>query len=187
MKGVIFNLLEDFIIEGWGDDVYDEILSRCSLRTTEPFIGPGTYDDADLLAIVAQAAETLGLTVPEAVRAFGRYCFSGLARKFPVFLEGHRELKTFLKSIDEVIHVELKKLVPEAEPPKITFVDPAPNELILTYRSRRRLCPLMAGLLEGAAAYFGTPLEYRETKCTSQGADACEFHLTFPAMESTAA
>ena len=86
-----------------------------------------------------------------------------------------------------MIHVEVKKLFPEAEPPKITFVDPAPNELILTYRSRRRLCSLMAGLLEGAAAFFGTPLEYLETKCTSQGADACEFHLTFPVIESTAA
>ena len=181
MKGIVFNLLEDFIIDGWGEEAYDEIISLCPLRTKEPFIGPGTYEDADLLAIVGKAAETLSVSVAEAVHAFGKYCFPKLASKYPMFLEGHEHPKTFLKTIDEVIHVEVKKLFKDAEPPRITYVDPAPDQLILTYRSKRGLCSLMAGLLEGVAVFFETPLDYRQTQCTSQGAGACEFHLSFSA------
>ena len=124
MKGIVFNLLEDFIIDGWGEEAYDEIISLCPLRTKEPFIGPGTYEDADLLAIVGKAAETLSVSVPEAVHAFGKYCFPKLASKYPMFLEGHKHPKTFLKTIDDVIHVEVKKLFKDAEKLSPTGIAP---------------------------------------------------------------
>lgn len=179
MKGIVFNILEDFICEGWGEDVYDEILGRCPLHTKEPFVGPHTYPDADLLMIVGKAAERLGLPVPDAIQAFGKFCFPRLAAKYPVFLKGHEHPKTFLKTIEGVIHVEVRKLLRDADPPRITFVDLGPDTLMLNYASKRALCPLFVGLLEGVADHFRTPIHRRETACMLKGAPACEFHLTF--------
>ena len=179
MKGVIFNLLEGFIADGWGAETYEDIMSRCPLHTKEPFIGPGTYPDADLLAIVGMTVEKLGLTVPEALHAFGKYSFSRLAVRFPTFMEGHDHPKAFLKTIDSVIHVEVRKLFKGAVTPRITFTDPGPDELVLHYESARRVCTLMTGLLEGCGDHFKTPLTWVETVCTSRGADACEFHVRF--------
>ena len=182
MKGVIFNLLEDFVSEGWGEETYEAILAGCPLHTKEPFVGPATYPDADLLAIVSKTTERLGISVPEAVHSFGKYCFPRLAAKFPVFVQGHVHPKTFLKTIDNVIHVEVRKLFRDAEPPRITYTDPADDRLVLRYESKRRLCSLMTGLLEGAGEFFAVPIEYTQTQCMLQGAPACEFDLRFPSQ-----
>jgi hypothetical protein len=89
MKGVIFNLLESFISEGWGIEKYEEILDLCPLQTKQPFVGPGTYPDADLVTIASKAADTLGLPLPVALRAFGKFCFPKLAPKVPQLVETH--------------------------------------------------------------------------------------------------
>jgi predicted hydrocarbon binding protein len=179
VKGIIFNLLESFISEGWGEDKYEEIFAACPLHTREPFVGPQSYPDADLLMIVAKAAEKLGIAAPAAVHAFGKYCFPKLAAKYPIFVRDHSHPKPFLQTIDNVIHVEVRKLFKDATPPRMTFVDPAPNELVMTYSSSRQLCALVGGLIEGVADYFHSPIRYEQTQCTQRGAPACEFHLTF--------
>ncbi len=179
MKGVVFNLLESFITDGWGEDTYDAIMARCPLHTKEPFIGPGTYPDADLLAIVGTTVAKLGISVPEALHAFGKYCFPRLAARVPTFMEGHTHPKSFLFTIDSVIHVEVKKLFKGANTPRITCRDTGPDELILRYESERKLCQLATGLLEGSGEFFKTPLTWTEMQCTSTGADACEFRVVF--------
>jgi len=186
MKGVIFNLLESFISEGWGADVYEEIFSACPLHTKEPFVGPGTYPDADLLAIVAKTCERLGVSPADALHAFGKFCFPKLAARVPQLLAGHTHPKTFLKSIDNVIHVEVKKLFKDAVTPRITYVDPGPGKIVLRYESRRQVCALMTGLLAGSGDYFSTPLSWHETQCTHTGADACEFLVEFERLEPAA-
>ena len=44
MKGVIFNLFEEFVCESFGDEVWEEILDSAELKTQEPFVGPGFND-----------------------------------------------------------------------------------------------------------------------------------------------
>jgi hypothetical protein len=85
-KGIIFNLFEEFVVSVAGEDVYEEILGTCGLRTTEPFVGPGSYPDKDLLALVAKTVEKLELSPVDAIRAFGRFCIPALARRFPAFM-----------------------------------------------------------------------------------------------------
>jgi len=61
----------------------------------------------------------------------------------------------------------------------MTFIAPEPDQLIIQYQSKRKLCSLLTGLLEGTADYFETPIRYSQTHCMLKGADACELHLTF--------
>lgn len=179
MKGVVFNLLEGFITDGWGEETYDAILSRCPIHARGPFVGPGTYPDADLMAIVATTVEKLGVGLPEALHAFGKYCFPRLAARVPTFMAGHHHPKSFLFTLDSVIHVEVRKLFRDARPPRILCRDTGPDELVLRYESERKLCTLATGLLEGAGEYFATPLTWTETQCASRGADACELRVVF--------
>ena len=181
MKGVIFNLLEGFISDGWGEETYEEILSLCPLKTKEPFVGPGTYPDSDLVAIATQAANKLGISLPEALRAFGGYAFPKLIEKYPVFMEGISHPKDFLKSVDGVIHVEVRKLFPEAVTPSFEYEEPAPDRLKMRYRSKRKMCPLIDGFLDGVEKHFGMSIEREHTTCMHQGADFCDYELRFAA------
>lgn len=187
MKGIVFNLLEDFIIDGWGDEAFEDILSLCPLETKEPFVGPGTYPDTDLFTIATQAANKLGVPLSDALRAFGKYALPKLVKKYPTFLEGHTDAKSFLESVDGVIHVEVRKLMPKAITPQFTYEDSGPDGLIIRYASARKLCHLMEGMLEAVGEHFGQDLEYQQNRCLHSGDDHCEFALKFGSVKARVA
>lgn len=179
MKGVVFNLLEQFITQGWGDEKYEEILALCPLETKEPFVGPGTYPDSDLMAIAAKTAETLGLPLRDALRAFGAYCFPHLLDKAPDAAKAYSDARTFIKSVEGVIHVEVRKLMPKAVTPHFHYLEAGPDRLLIEYRSARKLCAFMEGLLDGVSKHFRTPIAQHHGVCMHQGADHCLFDLQF--------
>jgi len=47
------------------------------------------------------------------------------------------------------------------------------------YRSKRRLCPVLRGLIEGVGMLFDEKLTVRETACVGTGADHCIMEVTF--------
>jgi hypothetical protein len=180
MKGVIFNLFEDFVSEGWGDDAYDALLQTCPLHTKGGiFVGPETYPDGDLVALLTKACERFDVPPPDALRAFGTFCFSKFATKYPVFFEGIEGAKAFLLIVHDVIHVEVRKLFKDAVPPSFEYDDSAPDRLVIQYRSDRKLCHLMEGLLDGVAEHFATTIDRTQRQCMFDGASVCEFDLTF--------
>lgn len=160
MKGVIFNLLEEFAVETFGAEFYEEILDEVDLITTEPFVGPGTYPDEDLLAIVAALVRKADMPLPQAVRTFGHWLFPRLAERVPPEMLQHDSAKSFLQTVHDIIHVEVRKLYAEAQPPDFTYEDPGPDRLIIRYRSRRRMFDLMDGLLAGVADHYGTTIDF---------------------------
>lgn len=177
MKGVVFNLLESFICEGWGDDTYEEILSGCPLHTREPFVGPGTYPDADLMTIAAATAERLDLELDDALTAFGEYCFPHLMARFPHINVDARDPLTFLKSVDGIVHVEVKKLMPSAVTPSFECIELDGDALELRYRSKRKLCPFATGLIRGLGTHFNAALRITHGPCLRDGADYCGFRV----------
>ena len=187
MKGLVFNLLEDFIVEGWGEEAYEEIFAECPLKTKEPFVGPGTYPDSDLVTIAQVGAAKLGVTLDEALVAFGKFSFPRLAAKVPKIMRYQRDAKRFLMSIDSVIHVEVRKLFPEAVTPRFTCVDVGEDRLEIRYESDRGLCRFMEGLLLGVAEHFETDIAFEQTACLHRGADHCHFALRFAGRGERAA
>ena len=179
MKGVVFNLLEAYIEEKLGEGKYEEIMEECTLKTKEPFVGPGTYPDQDLMAIAAATIKVAGISLPEALRSFGRFCFNKLSAQYPCFVSPYSHPKPFLKSVESIIHVEVKKLYEDSMPPGFTYIDTASNRLIIQYRSERMLCQFMEGLIDGVAGYYQSPVQYKQITCKLNGDGVCEFDLTF--------
>lgn len=179
MKGIIFNLLEDFLKESLGEERFEDLIEGCSLKTREPFVGPGSYPDEDLLAIVDRAVEVTGRPKPETLRAFGRFCIGRLAQKYPPFFNRHHDAKTFLKTLSALHSLEVKKLYADAKPPEFSMEDPSPDRLIMRYISERKLCPLVEGLIEGVAKHYRSPIRYRQSQCMLEGGPSCEFELAF--------
>ncbi len=187
MKGLVFNLLEDFIVEGWGEEAYEQIFAECPLKTKGPFVGPGTYPDSDLVAIAQVGAAKLGVSLDDALVAFGKFSFPRLAAKVPKLMRHQRDAKRFLMSIDSVIHVEVRKLFPEAITPRFTCVDTGEDELQIRYESKRGLCRFMEGLLQGVAEHFETDIAFEQTACMHRGAAHCQFALRFSSPGEQAA
>ena len=181
MKGEIFNLLEDFVVEKWGRDKFEEIFAatHSQLQTKGPFVGPGTYPDSDFMLLVSRSVESFGVDLPVAIKAFGHYCFPRLAQKVAKQMNEYSHAKDFLKDLHRIIHVEVRKIYRDAETPHFTFQDPAPNKLIMIYHSKRKLYDFVEGLLDGVSDYFKIPISYTRRPFVENGKELCEFAVTF--------
>jgi hypothetical protein len=160
VKGAIFKLFEEFIVAGYGADAFEDLLDSTDLETKEPFVGPGNYPPGDLLALVGTAVATHETTVEELLRAFGRHAFPSLARSVPTLLKGLDTPHAFLCNLESVIHTEVRKLDPDANPARFTVTDLGPDEMLLHYASPFGLFPLVEGLLAGVGDWYEVPLDY---------------------------
>ena len=179
MKGVVFVIFEEFVIDGWGEEVFESLLDVCPHVAAEPIVSPSTYPDAWIVDMLNAACKRLGVDAPTALRAFGRFAFPELHRRFPVFADGCSHPKEFLLSVHDLIHVEVRKLMEEARPPAFTYEDTGLDTLLMRYDSPRNLCFLMEGLLDGVGEHFGVAIEHSQPSCTHRGDAGCMFSLRF--------
>ncbi len=70
--------------------------------------------------VVALSAHT-GVPLPDLTRAFGRYLFGRFSTLYPAFFEGVGNAFDMLKRIDDHIHVEVRKLYPDPELPRMAM------------------------------------------------------------------
>lgn len=179
MKGIIFNITESFIIDKFGEDAYDAIMNASKLETDQPFVGPGTYPDKDLMEIVVNAAKYTEMSPGEFLKQLGKYSFFKLAERHPGYVAPHNHPKDFLKTVDGVVHVEVRKLYTETQLPTFTYSEPSPNQLVITYFSKRKMYDFMEGLIEGVAEYFKHPIKQERTIYEKDGVEVADFKLTF--------
>jgi hypothetical protein len=182
MKGVIFGLLESFVHARWGEDTFEEILASTPLETQEPFVGPGTYPEVDLRRLFDTLVARAGADPRQIWLDFGRFCVPVLAAKHPVFFPQGMDAISFLHSLDRIHHVELKKLVADAQPPRLRCRDLAPGRLLIEYDSRSRFCDFAEGLLHGIASHFGSEAEIQHLRCVRHGDPVCEFTFQIAAV-----
>ena len=179
MKGIIFNLLELFVDQEVGPGAFDDAIDSSDLSSDGIYVGPKTYPDEDLLALVGYFSEKLDIPAFDLVRTVGRFCLPQLAARFPSFVEGHEHPKTFLLTVHGVIHVEVRKLMEKTKLPHFSYDDPASDRLTMYYHSERKLCALAEGLILGTGDYFKSSITISHPECMHRGAEACTLELVF--------
>jgi len=179
MKGVVFNLLENMVEENFGSDVWDELLDKTGQDGI--YVATETYPDEQLVELVVAAHEKSGIPVNDLVRSFGEYVFPKFYENNPQFFDDSMSMREFLLSVDQVIHVEVRKLNPDAALPEFNYDASAESELTMIYNSPRKMCMLAEGLIHGAGKHFSAEYTLTHEQCMHDGADSCHLHLKFAA------
>jgi len=175
MKGIVFNLLEEVVRRQYGEDAWDEMLDRANVRGS--YTSLGSYSDDDMTALLGAASQMLAMPAGDVLRWFGREAMADLAARYPVFFEPHRSARTFVLSVNSIIHPEVRKLYPGSICPHFDFEESADGMLAMTYRSPRHLCQLAHGFIEGASAHYGETVDCRHSACTLRGDERCRFEI----------
>jgi len=175
VKGVVFNLLEEFVRRAHGEDAWDALLERA--RLTGAYTSLGNYADEDLGALIAAAAQILKQPPGAVVRSFGREALPMLAEKYPGFFTPFASTRPFLLALNDIIHPEVNKLYRGADTPDFDFDASSDDVLVMSYSSRRRLCEFALGLIEGAAAHYGEDVAIDQRRCMHRGDARCDFHI----------
>ena len=177
MKGIIFNLIEEVISQDYGADAWDDLLEGTPVSGT--YSAVATYPDSELGAIVDSAAAMTGLTPGQLLRYMGRRSLPLMAARYPELFTMHTGARTFLLSLNEVIHPEVRKLYEGAQPPHFGFQEQSDGTLVMEYHSHRALCSLAEGLVMGAADQFGETVTITQPQCKLDGYGFCTLRVTW--------
>ena len=177
MKGVIFNLLEEIVVRDHGEDTWELLLDDAGLDGV--YTSLGSYDDGELLALVEAASNRLDLPADDVVRWYGHNALALLAKRYPELFAPHQDGRSFVLTLNEIIHPEVRKLYPGAITPEFGFDASDPMELVMTYRSPRKLCTLAEGLLEGTAEHYHQRVDIDQPECMNRGDEQCRLVISF--------
>ena len=155
MKGIVFAEFLDMVDANFGETVTEEIIAESDLPSGGVYTAVGTYDHAEIVTLVMGLSGKTGLPVPDLVRAFGQHLLTRFAALYPDFFETGGDVLAFLERVDGYIHGEVRKLYPTATLPKLVTERTGAGDLVITYRSDRRMGDLAEGLITGAIAHFG--------------------------------
>ena len=159
MKGIVFSEFLDMVEERFGLPVVQEIIDACDLETDGAYTAVGTYDHREMFQMVGKLSEIENIPVNELLEVYGKHFFDVLRRGYPQFFAEQQSVFQFFSSIDNYIHPEVLKLYPDAELPQFTSEKTAENEMIMVYRSSRKLSRFAVGLIKSAGIHFDTPIK----------------------------
>jgi hypothetical protein len=176
VKGVVFNLLEQLVVRDYGEETWDGLLAASELDGA--YTSLGSYADEDLMKLVGAAAAELDMSPDQVVRWFGRNALPLFAARYPQLFEPHDSTRSFVLTLNEIIHPEVRKLYPGADVPVFDFAS-RDGLLVMGYRSPRKMCAFAEGLLHGAADHFKERLTIEQPQCMNRGDDRCVLEIAF--------
>jgi hypothetical protein len=182
MKGVVFNLLEEVVRREYSEDTWDALLEAARLDGV--YTSLGNYPDAELGQLVAAASAALQTPPADIIRWFGRQALPLLADRFPGFFAPHQGTRSFLLTLNDIIHAEVRKIYPGADVPVFGYDTSSDTVLVMEYRSARELCAFAEGLIEGAAAFYGEEVSLRQPRCMHRGDDCCVLQIALKKTEA---
>lgn len=177
MHGIIFVELKKYVetrvsAEAW------RAVHEASGVPTKIYMAVRPYDDAELVALVQTASTMTGTPVPVILKDFGHFIVPDLMKTYRSFMDPSWRTLEVLEFTESHVHTKVRTMTKGAMPPFIEPVRTAPNQVDITYRSARQLCPVAEGIIEGIAAHFGEEITMTHDKCMHRGDAACELRVT---------
>ena len=180
MLGLVFSEFMDLVEGAFPDHVFDALIDIAeeTFPSAGEYTAVGKYDHHELLSLVTHLSKKTDIPVQNLVRAYGRHLFTRFYAKYPGFFDDVPSSFEFLKSIEDHIHFEVRKLYPNAELPRFLYEEPSENQLILHYSSARPFAHLAWGLIEGCADHFGEEIDIAFTDFSSEEETRATFILS---------
>ena len=178
MKGILFNLAEEVVEQAYGADTWERIIDAS--QVSGAYTTLGNYPDEEFSKIIGGAVEVLGASEAMVVSSIAEGALPLLSDRYPDFFSGHSSARSFVLTLNEIIHPEVRKLYPGVDVPEFAFTDGGPDgELMVGYQSQRQLCALAEGFIRGAATRFGETVVITHDKCMHRGDPSCQIGCTF--------
>lgn len=154
MKGLVFIELVKMAEAAFGEETVDEVITAASLPSGGAYTSVGYYSCDELLTLVQAFSAVSNIPVPELERRFGHWVMDAFRKGYPDLFVKHKSAAAMLEAIEDDIHVEVRKLYPDADLPSIKTARLENGRLSVTYLSDRPLASFCYGLIEGCFSEF---------------------------------
>lgn len=176
MKGIIFTEFIELVEEKFGLEVVDKMFLMANDEGI--YTSVGSYDHRKLVKLITQLSKLTGISSEALQEVFGESVFSNLMKSIPSGINYQNFTTTFafIRKVEDLIHVEVKKLYPNTKPPQFDFISETKSEMVFDYHSARCMSHVCLGLIKGCAQYFNEIVDVTYQNQTANG-DHVRFHL----------
>jgi Haem-NO-binding len=183
MKGLVFREFLDMVEQRFSPEAADRMIAASGVASGGAYTSVGTYHHSEMVQLVTALAAQTGRPVAGLMRTFGHHLAQRFAALYPSFFAAKPTMFDFLASVDAEIHVEVRKLYPDAELPRFEVRGRDDDGMTLVYFSSRHLGDLAHGLIEGVALHYGEHVHVQ----SSAAADGSVIFEVQPHVHVTAA
>jgi len=171
MKGIVFTEFLELVESNFGLEVVDKIIEKSQLPSKGAYTAIGTYSFSEMLSLITNLSEHTKMSVDELLYVYGLHFFSVIQRDYPGILKIYEGPMDLLSSVESHIHVEVRKIYPDAELPKFETLDKTKNSLTLKYTSSRSMYAFAHGLMEKAFEHYGGSASISYEKLKKDGSE----------------
>lgn len=177
MHGIIHSELKGYVTSALGTDGWREVAQRAGVSETD-YVSRQSYPDADVPAIVAAASTLSGQPAAALLRAFGAYLAPTLLSVYRPFVKSQWRTLDLIEQTESTMHRAVRLRDPGAAPPMLSVRRVSPHEVLVDYRSARRLCEVAEGIITGVAAHYGERVDISQSECMLRGDERCAIAVT---------
>jgi hypothetical protein len=180
MYGIVNKAIKDLVTLHFGEETWNKVRKRSGIAT-DYFLSNQSYDDAITYQLARSVSEECGITLSEALIAFGEFWITHTGKeKYGSLMEaGGSTLQEFLVNLPN-FHNRVILIYPNLTPPEFRVTDLEEKSLHLHYHSKREgLKDFVYGLLVGLGKFFNTPIQIDPVASREEGNDHEIFKVTW--------
>jgi len=156
MKGIVFTEFLDLVEAKFGLEMVDEIIEKSQLESKGIYTAIGTYEFSEMLQLLKHLSNNTNISIDNLLLVYGEHFFSVLETSYPGLLTTYKDPIDMLSSIENHIHVEVRKIYPDAELPTFKTIEKTDTSLIMIYKSSRAMHHFGLGLMNKTFEHFNS-------------------------------
>ncbi len=171
MKGIVFTEFLQMVESKHGYELVDFMLTQQGLKSGGIYTAVGTYDANEMFILISAYTARTNEKASKVLNDFGQHLFGVFREKYPKMINESGNAFAFLNSIEGYIHVEVRKIYPEAELPTFIVSRPDEKSLEMIYKSKRKMADLAYGLIVASLTHFGETAKVSKTDLKIDGSE----------------
>lgn len=156
MKGIVFTEFLDLVEDKFGLEMVDKIIAQSQLESEGVYTSVGTYKFSEMLQLLQNLSTNTNISIDDLLLVYAEHFFSVLESSYSGLLSTYKDPIEMLASIENHIHVEVRKIYPDAELPTFDVLEKTENSLIMVYKSSRAMHHFGLGLMNKTFEHFNS-------------------------------
>ncbi|SNR17014.1 heme NO-binding domain-containing protein [Tenacibaculum jejuense] len=171
MKGIVFTEFLDLVESKFGLETVQQIIDESELESNGVYTSVGTYKFNEMVSLLTNLSKATKIAPNDLLRVYGLHFFDALVNNYGSILKSYKGPIELLSSIEGHIHVQVRKLYPDAELPQFETLEQTDEKLVLIYRSSRSLYPFAHGLMEKSFEHYGQNCDIKHELLKEDGSE----------------
>ena len=171
MKGIVFTEFLDLVEDKFGLEMVDKIITQSELESNGAYTAIGTYKFSEMLQLLQNLSNNTGISSDDLLLVYAEHFFSVLESSYPELIASYSDPIEMISSIENHIHVEVRKIYPDAELPTFEVLEKTPNSLVMIYKSSRAMHHFGLGLMNKTFEHFNSTASIELEKIKEDGTE----------------